>query len=235
VGVLAATAVPGQYRSRSGEVPLRAQGADGQGWIRRLITKITQQRAAFVRAAINRCSGLQVVTTVAIGLTSIALAVSACSGESGRGAGGLAGSSLRPDTYQQTVAYSRCMQSHGDPGFPDPVKGPGGAWLYLEDPQNRQDFSGPGFNAAQKACKKLQPSQSITPAERQAAISQLLKLARCMRAHGVPNFPDPSTAGGGVSIRIGGNGVDPSSPQFRSAVQSCQQYAPGPMKGGGHP
>ena len=43
-----------------------------------------------------------------------------------------------------------------------------------------------------------------------------LKLSQCMRAHGVPNFPDPN--GQGV---IQGSGIDPNSRQFQNAQQTC--------------
>ncbi|MGH2888222.1 MAG: hypothetical protein ACRDNJ_01200 [Solirubrobacteraceae bacterium] len=42
-----------------------------------------------------------------------------------------------------------------------------------------------------------------------------LRFARCMRTHGVSNFPDPSTPGGGIHIRIG-PGLNPFSPAFKA-------------------
>jgi hypothetical protein len=41
-----------------------------------------------------------------------------------------------------------------------------------------------------------------------------------MRAHGVTNFPDPTTAGGGAK-----DGLDPNSPTFQAAQTACRQYA----------
>jgi hypothetical protein len=53
-----------------------------------------------------------------------------------------------------------------------------------------------------------------------------LAFGKCMRAHGVPAFPDPSTAGGG--IKIGSNsGINPFSPAFQSAQASCRKLLPG--------
>ena len=43
-----------------------------------------------------------------------------------------------------------------------------------------------------------------------------LKLSQCMRANGVPSFPDPN--GQGV---IQGTGIDPNSRQFQKAQQTC--------------
>jgi hypothetical protein len=44
-----------------------------------------------------------------------------------------------------------------------------------------------------------------------------LVYAKCMRAHGVPNFPDPSARGGLVIP----NDINPQSPAFSSAQQLC--------------
>jgi hypothetical protein len=60
-----------------------------------------------------------------------------------------------------------------------------------------------------------------------ARLSQdALKFARCMRSHGVPEFPDPSSSGGFVFQA--GSGFDPSSPSVVAAQAKCQKYMPGP-------
>ena len=51
-----------------------------------------------------------------------------------------------------------------------------------------------------------------------------LAYSRCMRAHGVTNFPDPDP-NGGISISHG-NGLDPDSPQFKSADAACKAQMP---------
>jgi hypothetical protein len=161
---------------------------------------------------------------VAAALAATALLAAACSGGTNSNGASTASHSV-PDTQQQALAYAECIRAHGDPGFPDPKQGPGGAWLYPVTPQTQQDFTGPAFKAAQRACKKLQPNQPFTAAQRQAALNQLLKLARCMRANGVTNFPDPTTDGGGVGLRLGAN-IDSNSPQFQAAQKAC--HMPGP-------
>jgi hypothetical protein len=55
-------------------------------------------------------------------------------------------------------------------------------------------------------------------------IAGAAQFSSCMRSHGVPNFPDPSS-GGGISIGPG-SGIDPSSPKFRAAQQACQKTLP---------
>ena len=54
-----------------------------------------------------------------------------------------------------------------------------------------------------------------------------LAFAKCMRANGVPNFPDPNP-GRGVLFSLAG--INPSSPAFRAAQAKCQK-----LMGGGPP
>jgi hypothetical protein len=72
---------------------------------------------------------------------------------------------------------------------------------------------------------------SSDPNSSRSGADPALKLARCMRAHGVSNFPDPSP-GGGIQI---GPGIDPSSPAFKAAQASCRSLLPGGGPGSGHP
>jgi hypothetical protein len=69
------------------------------------------------------------------------------------------------------------------------------------------------------------PSSPATPGQASA-----LDFAKCMRSHGVPNFPDPDSNGGfsGTSQQGGGSGgFDPNSPAFQSAQQTCRKLLPG--------
>jgi hypothetical protein len=55
-----------------------------------------------------------------------------------------------------------------------------------------------------------------------------LRFSQCMRAHGVPNFPDPVSGGRGHGFVIKQtSGVNPSSPAFQSAQASCFKLLPG--------
>jgi hypothetical protein len=56
---------------------------------------------------------------------------------------------------------------------------------------------------------------------------QAVKLSECMRAHGVPNFPDPTRTGNSVRLTLrAGNGLDPNSARFKAAQQACRRFAP---------
>jgi hypothetical protein len=65
--------------------------------------------------------------------------------------------------------------------------------------------------------------------------SQAVAYSACMRAHGVPNFPDPkiSTHGNGVSVAIRVTPAITGNPQFKSAQQACGKLLPGGGPGEG--
>jgi hypothetical protein len=51
-----------------------------------------------------------------------------------------------------------------------------------------------------------------------------LSFARCMRSHGVPNFPDPTSGGGFDLNNIAG--LSSSSPAFEAAQRACKNLLP---------
>jgi hypothetical protein len=51
--------------------------------------------------------------------------------------------------------------------------------------------------------------------------SPALEFAKCMRANGVPSYPDPGSGPGPQTSE-----VDPQSPAFQSAQKACQKYLP---------
>jgi hypothetical protein len=168
--------------------------------------------------------------TIALILISICMAGAAagCSGSHGgsQGAGSQGGGSQGGGT-EQTIAVMRqlahCIRSHGMPGWPDPVINP---------LTNAPDWppSAPRLPASiQQACQSIasrlppdaQQSQPPTPASMQA----LVRYARCMRSHGVPNWPDPNALGEfpmttQMSAQVKG-------PADRSASSVCIRYVPG--------
>ena len=156
---------------------------------------------------------------LAAALAGIALLAAAC--------GGSSSPTLNAETaYQKTLAYSQCMRVHGEPGFPDPQ--PNGNLLI--DGQ-KDHLNGALMNSANKACQHLLPKyKPLTGTQQRQLTTQALKFVACMRAHGIPNMPDPVVNTQGVQIQIGGpghSGPPPNSPILRAAQQACQKLAPG--------
>jgi hypothetical protein len=114
------------------------------------------------------------------------------------------------------------MRSHGVPDFPDPqvTTTPGSTSISQEVP--RAAGSSPAFEAAQKACAGLRPGlRSGGPAEQGPGKQVLLVFARCLRAHGISNFPDPSAQGRLTLEMVSAAGVDVRAPGFFTAARTC--------------
>jgi hypothetical protein len=85
--------------------------------------------------------------------------------------------------------YADCMQAHGVPNFPDPS----GAGVQLSG--SGISTQSPAFRSAQSACQKLLPGgNGGAGGVSETRIEQGVKLAECMRAHGLRTFPDPTTS-----------------------------------------
>jgi hypothetical protein len=135
-----------------------------------------------------------------------------------------------------TVAFSACMRSHV-PNYPDPDSNGN---LPKADAQ-RLGVGSSQLQAAQQACQHLLPNNggALSAATLQQcelagdcpqtlvqqALTQLRNFAQCMRSHGVPNWPDPTTDSQGrpgFVISISKDGFDPHSPQIRTKADECE-------------
>lgn len=88
------------------------------------------------------------------------------------------------------------------------------------------------------ACLAAACSSPASPAASSAPNpgAQALAYSKCMRSHGVPDFPDPKISsngnGTGVSMGVGTRGdLNPKSPAFQTASRACRSLQPG----GGNP
>lgn len=177
----------------------------------------------------GRRHGLLVAAIVASGALSLLSA--ACGGSARRSGSPTTGTSTVPAS---AVAYSACIRSHGVPNYPDPTSS--GQLPKGDAHQFGVSFS--EYQAAQQACKHLLPTggslhkqeyQCIQSADcPQALVQQMLtadrKLAACMRSHGVPNFPDPTTDSNGPIFNITKAGISDAashSRQFESELDAC--------------
>jgi hypothetical protein len=153
-----------------------------------------------------------------------ALLAAACGSPSSTGSGGSpnAGGSANSPV---PVAYSRCMRSHGIPNFPDPNSSgqiPKQEILQL-------GVSTSALQTAQRACIRLWPYQAPTRAQQRQQLADDLKFAQCMRSHGLPDFPDPTTGPDGrveFVLSVSRDGFDPRSPQILAKAHECQYVLP---------
>jgi len=168
-----------------------------------------------------------------IATSSLVLLMAACSDSpSSTGSAG----SPTGSANSKLVAYSQCMRSHGVPNFPDPAGG--------VPPKVSAQGLGIGssqLQVAQAACQHLLPATggSLTASSirqcylagvcPQALVQQALsagrELARCMRSHGVPYWPDPTIDSQGrplFNITV----PRPPPPQVSTALNECGRLEP---------
>jgi hypothetical protein len=130
-------------------------------------------------------------------------------------------------------AFSSCMRKNGVPNFPDPDRH--GGLTINGSPGSGLNPNSSQFRHAQSVCSKYLPNGGkVDPAAQAKAVRAALDFSKCMRAHGITNFPDPQVHGGGIGLEFKrGSGIDPKSPQFQAAQRACQKNMPGPKGGKG--
>jgi hypothetical protein len=103
------------------------------------------------------------------------------------------------------------MRANGVPNYSDSGLSPGNG-INLQSPAFRH-----AFNVCAKSLHHGSPSP--TPA---SVVQHELTFAKCMRSHGVPNFPDPNASG---NIQFPLSSPLPKSPAFQRALNGpCKKY-----------
>jgi hypothetical protein len=146
------------------------------------------------------------------------------------------GDSSATPREQAALDFARCMRANGVPSFPDPVAEPDGSFRLQRPP----GVAPSALDDALKSCKSEAQALGIgadSGAPDTGAQDQLLKLSRCMRANGIPEFPDPKP-GSDVLTALHGlfQNFDLDSPRVAKALQRCQSIVNqllAPVHGGG--
>ncbi len=118
---------------------------------------------------------------------------------------------------QDAVAFAACMRSHGVADFPDPTTSP----HEFKDALETKTLA---FRTAETACQHLLPrggqhSQSAPPSRAQLAAE--LAFARCLRGHGFPSFPDPTSSGELTHETLASAGINLHQPAVVQAADAC--------------
>lgn len=178
---------------------------------------------------------------ILVAMAGIAVLAAACGGTSTAGADTFIGG-----TYTQSLAYAKCMRSHGVPQFP----APDGQGNFNNSQIESITQNNPQARNAWAQCGSLLPNKgtglSVTQLQdmQQQNLRNAVKAAHCMRAHGIEDFPDPagSTQGSGINWQpvqsaIQSGRVDTNTPSYEAAYDACSgkrvggpippDYAPG--------
>jgi hypothetical protein len=189
----------------------------------------------------RRSGGLAVLAAAA------AIGLAACSGGSSTpqvaslgnstgtsansGGGGSSAATGSGNATQLLDEWTSCIRGHGDPNQADPaVDSNSDIDITMDNVSSTlasevHGGTGPCSNYLTAASASLRGGQ---PAPQAPSLAVQLKYAECMRANGVPKFPDPN----GSQDQYIGN-LDPNSPTFENADKVCSKktgetyYPPG--------
>lgn len=193
---------------------------------------------AAAAVALAGCGGSKGPSVASVGTTTSNS--SARSTNTSRGGSGETASSGSPT--QLLDEWAGCMRKHGDPNQADPsidahkvihisINGaaiPGG---FNGTNKGGQGNLGPGQYCRtylQQAQNGLRGGRQLLPDR-----AKVLKYSECMRANGIPDFPDPTA--NGLQMNMGGD-LNPHSPAFQYASRICAEKigVPG-LRGGTQP
>jgi hypothetical protein len=93
------------------------------------------------------------------------------------------GGNTQATKREKAVKFAECVRAHGVPHFPDPSTS--------GDINFGVDVSKQVFTSAVNACKSLEPPGALSSKRSTKQQSAALRFAACVRANGVPDFPDP--------------------------------------------
>jgi hypothetical protein len=186
------------------------------------------------------------VSMLGVGALVSVVLLAGCGGSSGSrppaaradGASTLASSAASnpaSTTTPSPLAFARCMRASGVPNFPDPTAGQGPVF-------NTTGVNGgaPAVSKALAKCKKFLPSGGLpgpgsTTHPSPQTLAKLLRIARCMRQHGISQFPDPTTtvpsspSAAGIrevtdfdgAILLFPSTIDMQAPAYKQALTAC--------------
>ncbi|HVV24359.1 MAG TPA: hypothetical protein VHF06_33300 [Pseudonocardiaceae bacterium] len=173
---------------------------------------------------------------IAIGAVCAGLLLAGCSSPPSStvpSLGGVSAAVSHGSQPQALHAAAQCIRDHGVPAYQDPVVAPDGS-VYT-DQRSLEDASKDdrGFlDSVRSACQSLFAAAGFNPSSEPKATPALVRAgvqaARCLRAHGMPNYRDPTassrfTPGHGFGITEdemppGGK----TSGVFQQAARACR-------------
>ncbi|GAA3795108.1 hypothetical protein GCM10022226_13050 [Sphaerisporangium flaviroseum] len=122
--------------------------------------------------------------------------------------------------------FAQCVRSHGTPAFPDPITDARTGFPTF--PQNAPDIKEKDVAPACKDILRRLPADAKSVRAPSAQYMQgLIKYARCMRANGLPDWPDPDATG---AFPLPQRLLDQGKRGFLQQMRACAKENPDPDK-----
>lgn len=116
------------------------------------------------------------------------------------------------------------MRSHGFPSFPDPVVDQNGRGDFASDPNAKTEINSPqALPACGPILNRLPAGGPNSHSVSAADLAALKQFAACMRANGIPQWPDPKGDG---TFPIVGTPLESEgkSARVQHGLAACTQY-----------
>jgi hypothetical protein len=163
---------------------------------------------------------LRPATAVVISL-GVSAAIAAC--------GGSSQASATTASANPALKFAACVRAQGVPDYPDPRAGKVTVDTHTLSESTRV------VDAALGKCQNEAPGSNFGPRLSAAQLAKVrtgaLALAKCMRAHGLVNFPDPIVAvgpgGHGFEIGFSRQALEQDKSTFSSPAYSADKAACG--------
>ena len=162
-----------------------------------------------------RCRHPLIPTSV-VAVAAVLLLAAGCGGGSRRSATAVT------TTQTGAVAFARCMRSHGLSNWPDPNS----SGVFDKSKLRQLGYPVSRVRVIEDSdCNHLLPNGGSGPQETaeqtRTRIADALSFARCMRARGFPNFPDPTNQGLLAPQMVTAAGIDLHQPKLLRAGLAC--------------
>ncbi|TDD70827.1 hypothetical protein E1293_34425 [Actinomadura darangshiensis] len=153
---------------------------------------------------------------------ALALGLQACGGDGGGAGSGATAKAASDD--QKMREFAKCMRENGV-DMPDPKDGRVEIRASAGAGKGAGPENGGKVEAAQKKCRHLMPNGGKPRKPKPEELAQMRAFSKCMRDHGISEFPDPQPDGGVKITNKGGSDMDPESQVFQKAQKACDKLA----------
>jgi hypothetical protein len=164
-----------------------------------------------------RCRTLIPTSALAVAAFSLLAAGCGSNSSSSSSSGGPPTQAQLQQAQQVAVRFAGCMRSHGVPNLSDSP--------YAQKQMlSSSSAQSPAVQSAEAACRHLLPNggqSSQSAAQSQAHTVALLAFARCLRSHGFPSFPDPTSSGQVTHQMLANAGINLHQPAVLQAADAC--------------
>ena len=168
----------------------------------------------------------RVLATCTLSLLLTVAAAACTKSDDGEGVASVGGSvtpSATPNLsfQEQGRRHAQCMREHGVPEA-DPQILPDGT-VRVGGGYDKQGLDNEVLRTAIQACKPYEPV--LTGPDRDLKLAGAREYSRCMRVHGVEDFPDPDASG---RLELPQEQTDPDYEQAKAFCRAQPQSSPSP-------